>query len=174
MNTQQPLGAYADLLVDIAALSSLPETQKKELIVAVRFMADKIVGLGTGATIDLDSLNVKLASVSAATFGLKKASFQNIKSRFRKALKLTGRNTMPGKHTNTLSADWQAVMDLIPTKRRARPISRLAHFASERGWMPDQIDADKMAVFEAALKTALVPHAQGVYRRGSVANFSDD
>lgn len=163
--TTKPPGTYADLLADITALQDIADTRKKELIAAARFMAEKVIALGIAAPIDIAMLNSKLASISATTFGLKRASLQNIKSRFRSALKLTGREVMPGKHTTALTPEWQAVMTLIPTKKRARPISRLAHFASERGWSPSEIDDEKMALFEIGLKSAITPHAAGVYRR---------
>ncbi|MFX4221514.1 MAG: tyrosine-type recombinase/integrase [Thalassobaculum sp.] len=163
--TTKPPGTYADLLADITALQDIADTRKKELIAAARFMAEKVIALGIAAPIGIAMLNSKLASISATTFGLKRASLQNIKSRFRSALKLTGREVMPGKHTTALTPEWQAVMTLIPTKRRARPISRLAHFASERGWRPSEMDDEKMAIFETGLKSAITPHAGQVYRR---------
>ncbi|WP_175474375.1 tyrosine-type recombinase/integrase [Thalassobaculum litoreum] len=163
--TTKPSGTYADLLDDITALQDIADTKKKELIAAARFMAEKVIALGIAAPIDIAMLNSKLASISATTFGLKKASFQNIKSRFRSALKLTGRDVMPGKHTSPLTPEWQAVITLIPTKKRARPISRLAHFASKRGWSPSEIDDEKMALFEIGLKSAITPHAAQVYGR---------
>lgn len=162
--SSKPLGSYADLLKDLAALEHLAEPKRQELIAATRFMADKVVGLGAAAMIDLEALNQTLSKVSAATFGLKKASLQNIRSRFRAALKATGRPVMPGKHVKPVSPAWAAAMALVPTKKRARPISRLAHFASERGWLPEEIDDARMAEYEAALKQSLTSHAKRVYR----------
>lgn len=125
--------------------TSIPIQTRRDLVGAVHKIAELIAPDGLNLPADVHSLAVALRTVSPAMTGLSANSFANTKSRFRRALMLAGVNLHPGRQTNELSAEWQALRDKLDQDTRWRPLSRLAHHASAQGWEPGEIDDTHIA-----------------------------
>jgi integrase len=72
--------------------------------------------------------------------GLKPGSFTNLKSRFRRALKVLGLLKIPGRKKLNLSAPWRAVFDALPNRYVQAELSRFIQYADAAGWLPEEID----------------------------------
>jgi hypothetical protein len=76
---------------------------------------------------------------------------EHSKSRFRRALKLSGITVHPGKQINELLPEWLEARDLVANRPQWRALSRLAHFASAQGWKPSEISDTHMERFRQVL-----------------------
>ena len=170
--TEIPCRTFADVHASVDADASLSEPTKRELRSAVRGIA-KIVSLAAETqAVDLAEINRRLNETSPAMAGLTDQSYSNLRSRFRRALKIAGIRIHPGKQTNELTAEWAALKELLGDARRWQSISRLAHFASQRGWSPSEITDEHIDELVRILKEQAIYACPRAFHYGLVNTWN--
>jgi hypothetical protein len=154
-----PEKTLADVLEAVRLRPSLSLQTRRDLTSSVRRVANLVSPDGLTFPADPGLIAVRLSAISPAMAGLTHAALSNVKSRFRRALKLSGISVHPGKQTNELSPEWLKAFDLVGNGTRWRALSRFAHFASAQGWKPSEISDAHMErfrqiLFEEAIHTA--------------------
>src|SRR5665213_230909 len=129
----------ADLFDIVSHNESLSPRARRDICAAIRKIAMLIAPDGMNLPVQAALISKALQGISPAMTGLQRDSYSNIKSRFRRALKMAGVDVHPGKQTNELSQEWQALRNMLDYPRRWIPLSRLAHHASAVGWKPTDI-----------------------------------
>src|ERR1700676_713 len=105
--TEMPSLTYDDVIAVVGADASLSESTKRELKCAIRKVAELVSLAALTQPVDLPEINIRLNQTSPSMAGLSSQSYSNMRSRFRRALKIAGTPVHPGKQTNPLTPEWQ-------------------------------------------------------------------
>src|SRR5260370_32134647 len=105
-------------IIDDQGTLSIP--RRRELKYAAKRVADLVSAASLDQEINLAAIVARLRAASPAMAGMSKRSFSNLVSRFRRALKLAGFEIHPGKQTNELLDEWEALRKVISDERRWR------------------------------------------------------
>jgi integrase len=93
----------------------------------------------------------QLDRLSPAMTGMSPASYANLKSRVRAALRLAAPHLAPARSANKLTGEWAELDARLPVRGR-RELSRFLRFAQAGGHAPDQVGEELMAAFESHLE----------------------
>ena len=99
---------------------------------------------------NLRAIAVRLKSIAPLAHGLSKASWANVKSRFRAALSLVV-PVLPGRSRVPLSSGWKHLQERIPIFGDRGRIGRFIHWLSARQIGPDDLKAEHLATFKDEL-----------------------
>jgi integrase len=149
--TDRPEKTLSDVLEAVQESPCLSLQTRRDLTSAVRRVANLVSPDGLTFPADPGLIAARLSAIAPAMAGLTQASLSNVKSRFRRALKLSGINVHPGKQTNQLLPEWLKARDLVGNRPQWRALSRLAHFASAQGLRPSEISDTHMERFRRML-----------------------
>ncbi len=153
----------------IQADPKLSSRQKQETVSALRTMA-KAVGrpleeLPANPLYLWDKIN-KVLPVAA---GLTEARWRNVRSLVRFALKRTGLAFVPGRYREPLAPAWEDLFRLLNGGQRPYALSRLAHYGSVNGLLPEQVSDEVVRTFVEDLKAGgLGPKARRIHRETCV------
>src|SRR5262245_53618277 len=125
--TESPEKTLSDVLEAVKQSPSLSLQTRRDLASAVRRVANLVSPDGLAFPADPGLIAARLSAISPAMAGLNQAALSNVKSRVRRALKLSGINVHPGKQTNELLPEWLKARDLVGKRPQWRALSRLAH-----------------------------------------------
>ena len=97
-----PEKTLGDVLEAVQQCPCLSLQTRRDLASSVRRVADLVSPDGLAFPADPGPIAARLSAISPAMAGLSQAALSNVKSRFRRALKLSGITVHPGKQTNEL------------------------------------------------------------------------
>jgi integrase len=134
----------ATLAQVIAALdgnTSLSETRRRDLRSAVKRVASLLAKDPAHVPLDLPAISTGLGAVNPVAAGLTPKTIANLRSDFLAAVKASGLKPIERSAKTPLSSAWSNLMAQLSNKRAQIGLSRLAHYASDKGIEPTQIDA---------------------------------
>jgi hypothetical protein len=101
--------------------------------------------------------------------GLSPTRWRNVLSLIRFALKRAGLTRMPGRHSQSVAPAWVDLFRQLNDRRSRIGLSRLAHYATQCGVDPENIDDSFMVSFrDSLLHDSLVNTPLDIYRRTCV------
>jgi integrase len=101
--------------------------------------------------------------------GLSPSRWRNVLSLTRFALKRAGLTRMPARHSQPIAPAWEDLFRQLNDRRSRIGLSRLAHYATQCGIDPKDIDDDFMGSFrDSLLHDCLVNQPLDIYRRSCV------
>jgi integrase len=101
--------------------------------------------------------------------GLSPSRWRNVLSLIRFALKRPGLTQVPARHRQSIAPAWDDILRPLNDRRSRIGLSRLAHYASQRGVDPKDVDDDFMGSFrDSLLHDCLVNDPLGICRRTCV------
>lgn len=140
MNFSHTDVTFAFVVDAVRAEPDLTRGVRSNLISAVERTAKLMGARGLHCIVDVPSIAKRLETVSAATLGFAAAgSLAAFQSNLRRALALAGVKVMPGKSRVKITADWAPLVEALKRHNQFLwpALSRLVHFACERGVTPD-------------------------------------
>jgi hypothetical protein len=138
----------------------LPERQRADLISALNTIGHLHKRPGEQqlepALANLDAAPWRilpyLRSIAYARYGMKKASWNNIVSRVRKALQVTGARVRDGRRQTHLTSDWAAIFDPLPLKPFKASLGGFVSWCSEEGIPPRDVTQEVFERYEPVLQ----------------------
>jgi integrase len=101
--------------------------------------------------------------------GLSPSRWRNVLSLTRFALKRAGLSRMPARHCQSIAPAWADLFRQLNDRRSRIGLSRLAHYATQRGVDPKDVDDAFMGSFrDNLLHDCLINNPLDVYRRACV------
>ena len=138
----------ADLIVIVLA-SNLSALQKRDCVSAIR-RGSRALGAEPGdLPINVKLLRRRLEEVSPEAIGMTRATFNNVRSLFNRALELYA-PIMTSTQRAKISAGWHALLKILSQPKRLR-LTALARFLSGRGVEPDQVSLADLEAFRDAI-----------------------
>ena len=129
-------------------------SRRRDLLSACRRMARLLNAEPAQVPVDIPAIRTQLDRLTPVAMGISHKTFQNLIADFLFAIQLS--ELMPlrrgGTYSTPLSPAWAAVRAQFPDKRWLA-VSRLAHWASQRGIDPRQIDDQVVGTFYAQLRS---------------------
>ena len=146
---------FADVLRAVESAPDLTAGVRGNMRSAVERTARLMGAAGLGADVDIQLIAKRLDRLTAAKLGLQSPmSFSAYKSNLHRALRLAGVTVMPSASRTSLLPAWADLSIRVQAvdKNLWIPLSRFAHYASEQGWQPDEIDDKYFERFALALR----------------------
>ena len=138
----------ADLIVIVLA-SNRSALQKRDCVSAIR-RGSRALGAEPGdLPINVKLLRRRLEEVSPEAIGMTRATFNNVRSLFNRALELYA-PIMTSTQRAKISAGWHALLKILSQSKRLR-LTALARFLSGRGVEPDQVSLADLEAFRDAI-----------------------
>jgi integrase len=129
----------SDLLAALDRVAKLSPTRRRDLLSAVRGVAE-VLGQDPGAVrLELSAIAARLAKVEPGAHGMSAKRLANIRSDFLASVKLACFGPAPVKRGG-LTEDWKALFAAHPSRSFRNGLSRLAHYASGRVVGPKDVD----------------------------------
>jgi integrase len=147
-----------DVLIAVEGNEGLSATRRRDLRSAVTRVASLAGQDPGGIPLDLPALRDKLSAVNPVSVGLTTKSFSNVKSDFLAAVKVSELIPIRRSSRRPLNADWTRMMSHFSSQRPRVGLSRLVHYASDRGIAPQQVDT-------AVIKSCIDELRSGSLRR---------
>lgn len=146
---------FSDILSAVNNVPNVSRGVRGNMRSAVERTADLVGAQGLSGLVCVQLIAKKLASLNAAKLGFRSsASFAAFKSNLHRALRLAGITVMPGASRVQLLPAWSTLREGLQTADAYLwiPVSRFAHFASEQGWDPSEIERGHFEQFCIAIK----------------------
>ncbi|MBV9752439.1 MAG: site-specific integrase [Hyphomicrobiales bacterium] len=140
--------------------------RKRELCSALR-TASRAIGKDL-ATIPCEprQLRALLSGVSPKGVALSDARWTNVCSLLRRALRLAGVRTMPGRARDPLSREWETLRSLLHDRHAKLALSRLMSWCTTNGTSPEAVDQGIFKAFHQAIEETSLGQRDpgGLYR----------
>jgi integrase len=157
--------SLTEVVAHVEADSGLAPTRQRDLVSAVRRIAELIGKPLDALPADLNALRPRINAVRPALHQISPKTWTNLKTNFRAAVLAAGGRE---RGRSARSSDWQTLHDCLPDKRMANGLSRFITWCSGQGIAPAQVDDVVMTCFRAALGTdTLVPDPNDCHRRSA-------
>lgn len=136
-------------VMSLISCADLSETQKRDMLSAVRTVARTLGGAPEAIPADVAGLRRRLDAVSPEAIGMARARWANIRSLLNKGLALAG-PTMPGRAVAPLRPDWEALAAGLAQNRRIRILPLLRHLGG-KGVGPADVGVGDLEDYRRAL-----------------------
>jgi hypothetical protein len=135
----------ADVIDLISRRVDLSPRRRQDLTSAVR----RVCRLEGRSPVDLAAdpgdLRRRLSRISALSSGLSPGGVRNLKSLVGKALIDAGITAVPRRSRTPLSPEWQQRLSCLEDRHQRYCLSHFARYSSARGWLPAEIDDERIA-----------------------------
>jgi len=140
---RHPQGAKAPTLGDVraavAASITLSPIRIRDLTSALSCFCSLVDRQPHDVPLDLGAIRERLNAINPAAVGISPKRLANIRSDLLAAIAASGITPIKlARHK--LTAPWQALQDILKTKRRRIGLSRLSHYASAEALAPANVD----------------------------------
>jgi hypothetical protein len=163
------LPTFADVITAIQADPDLGTQRRHDTCSALRTVSKVLDRRPEEIPAHPGHLRDRLRTLIPAMVGLSQSRWRNVLSLTRFALKRAGLTLMPGRHCQALAPAWEDIFRQLNDRRSRIGLSRLAHYATQRGVDPKDVDDDFMASFrDSLLHDCLVNNPLEIYRRACV------
>src|SRR6516165_7313456 len=132
----------ADVIEHIRNRTDIPLRRRQDLTSAVRRLCRFQNRDPCDVSADPDVLRRQLEWMSPATSGLSPGSIRNLKSLIGKAMIIAGVTTVPRRSRAPLAPAWRQLLAAIDDRHHRYRLSHLAHYLSEPGIDPAEVDDD--------------------------------
>src|SRR5215472_13274360 len=159
----------ADVISHIGDQKAIPQQRRHNLASAVRTVA-KLLGQPPGdIAADPAAIRQRLLPFTAASAGMSKGRWRNLRSLLTAALKLAGVTIVRRRRRGPLPPAWEALLRRIDRIERFR-LSRFASYCSANGIAPEQVDDAVSEAFGALLlRQSLIERPKQVHREACQA-----
>src|SRR5215472_2989623 len=141
----------ADVISHIGDQKAIPQQRRHDLASAVRTVA-KLFGQPPGdIAADPAAIRQRLLPFTAASAGMSKGRWRNLRSLLTAALKLAGVTIVRRRRHYPLSPVWQELLSCVPGNYERFRLSRFASHCSANGIAPEQVDDAVSEAFGALL-----------------------
>ena len=141
-----------DVLTSLESRQELSETRRRDLRSAINRVAALLGDAPERIPLVMPSISAKLAKLSPAAAGVSVKTFHNLRSDFLAAVKARGLHSAKRRARASLSPSWQALLQELSTRRAHLGLSRFAHYASETGIAPPEVDDGTIEAFIATVR----------------------
>jgi len=153
----------ADVLAHIEADSTLSPTRRRDLKSAIRRFCTLVDREPAQVPARMCELRPVILALNPAQAGLSRKSLQNVKADLASAMRYAGADRLSRR---SLSEDWRALHDHLPSKRLKNGLSRFARFCSTHGIPPNAVVDDVVAQFVAWLsESTFARNPKEIHRR---------
>jgi hypothetical protein len=154
----------ATVLTALEWPGALSNTRLRDLLSAVRGVAELLGDEPAGIALDLEAISARLATINPRA-GMSAKRFANIRSDFLAAVKASGLMPVLSKAKKALSPAWLKLFERLSGRRRDLGLSRLGHYASSHGIEPGEIDDAVIDDFIAAVRAGSLHRKPNVLHR---------
>jgi integrase len=159
----------ADVIAVIQADPDLGTQRRHDVCSALRSVSKALQRRPEEIPAHPGHLRDRLRTLTPAMVGLSSSRWRNVLSLTRFALKRAGLTRMPARHCQSIAPAWDDILRPLNDRRPRIGLSRLAHYASQRGVDPKDVDDAFMGSFrDSLLHDCLVNDPLGIYRRTCV------
>jgi integrase len=145
------VATLAEVLDALDAEASLTPRQRADLRSAV-ITGARMLGLPPASIpARLDLLRRQLSQVLHAAHGMSRVRWNTVRSQFGKALRLAGLEVLPGRSLAELDPAWADLRTRLTSRTHRDRLSRLMHFCSAGGIMPEEVDDAVIERFRTAM-----------------------
>ena len=155
----------ADVQTYIEANSSLPATRRRDLRSSIKVVA-RVLDREPGRIPALPSkLREEFAKVHPAAHRISAKTWATVRSNVLSAIELSGVAKIVRTSRHTVTPEWHALWQLLPTERLRHGLSRFIRYASAQGITPAEVDDAVLASFKDDLDAhSLVRKPKEVHR----------
>jgi integrase len=139
-----PKPNLADLLAMIAS-KDLAHTKRRDMLSSVRVVARLLGEPPELVPLDVKYLRRRLEELAPESFGIKRTSWRNIRSRFGQSLQLAS-PMMPSAQRTPISPAWRALLDSLSTRDKML-FGTLFRFLTARGVEPSTVTLSDLDAF---------------------------
>ncbi len=147
----RPSPTLADV-IDRLEAKRLPASRQRDLISAVRRIAEILGDKPSHLAADVSALRVRLAQVNATEIGVATKTRANLRANFLAALEASGVASRLAAKAAARSRAWDELLAKRAPQVRYG-LSRLATWAAQEGLEPAAIDEEAFGRFEEAVRT---------------------
>ena len=140
-----PLTNLAAIMAALESNPTLSATRRRDLLSAVRRVADLLGNDPVAVELDLSVISAGLATINPLAVGMTAKRLANIRSDFLAAVKASG--AMPVTAATALTSAWAALFRRRTGRRAHIGLSRLARFASAQGIDPSAVNDEVIGNF---------------------------
>jgi integrase len=160
------LPTFADLIARVPADRDLPLRTRQNWIWALRTVARAVGKEPTEIPAHPEFLRKLLDLAAPASLGMRRAAWNNARSLTGKTLKRFGLASLPGHYQAPFAPALAALWEKVPPDTALSfQLSRLFHYASAQGIVPEAINDGVLAAFHEALVTeSIVRDPYEIYR----------
>ena len=146
----------ADVLAYIEANSSLSATRRRDLRSSIKVVA-RVLDREAGLIPALPSrLREEFAQVLPAAHRISLKTWATVRSNVLSAIELSGVAKIVRTSRHTVTPEWHALWQLLPSKRLRNGLSRFCRYASAQGITPSEVDDAVLASFKSDLDAHIV------------------
>ena len=154
-----------DVFRRLASIDNIDDRYRGELRSAVRTVGRVLDRALSELPAHPRFLRERLKKVVPVASGLTDTRWRNVRSLLRKALEVTGIPVLPGRHLAPLTSLWQQRYSSLPSRKLRIGLSRLFHYCSANGILPEEITAVIFDEFRNALeRESLLADPRTVHR----------
>lgn len=155
----------ADVIERARAHPHLHPRRQRELISAVRTVCRGLSLEPALVAADPRALRKRFEVLSAATLGVTKGRFTNLRSLTLAAVKLADVKMMPGRSRAPLLPQWEGLRALLPDRYERWKLGRFMHFCTLRSIVPGDVTQATFSTFSQTLDVeSLVKRPVAVFR----------
>ena len=148
----------AGVLAALERHGKLSATRKRDLVSAVKRIAKLLGDEPAAIGLDMPAISARLAAVNPVAVGLTNKTFANVRSNFVAAVKAGGLMSVKSRGKSLLSPAWVDLFARLSGRRAHIGLSRLARFASARGFAPKEINDEVVGDLIAAVREGPFAH----------------
>lgn len=152
-------------VIDRLQAKRLPTSRQRDLISAIRRVAEILGEKPSHLTADVSALRMRLAQINAAEVGVAPKTWANLRANFMAALDASGLASRLAAKAAPRTKSWDEL--LAPRTQQTRyGLSRLATWASQEGLEPPAVDDVAFLRFEEAMCTQTIArHPEATLRQ---------
>ena len=137
----EPPQNLADLLRFVERHPELSETQRRDMVSAIRSVADYIGAPPESLPADGRQLRPQIERLHPGSLGVSKSRLDNVVGSLKRALKLASSEFPGARRRAVLSPEWAVLRDALPKKTKyVYALSGFITFCSRMNISPDQVD----------------------------------
>jgi len=129
---------FADVIALIQADQSLRTQRRHDVCSALRSIRKALDRRPEEILAHPGHLRDRLRTLTPAMVGLSPSRWRNVLSLTRFALKRAGLTRMPARHSQSIAPAWEDLFRQLNDRRSRIGLSRLAHYATQRGVVPSR------------------------------------